>query len=181
VIIVGRKSKKDSAGYDGILGKPFRLPKLILSRSKEPLITPNQMEQVVRAYQSGLRYTLENPLKERIDALFKHFDLQAEDWKSLAMKLAAQHVPGFQIKRTIAIYDLADDTVPGFRIVGEIRGKNRDWTLEKYLRLLNDVREHKESHPGCKYDRGALGQLIKQKLEWKSYGLEDLESRLQEA
>src|SRR5215467_4634563 len=150
VITLGTKSKKDSAGYDGILGKPFRLPKLILSRSKVPVITPSQLEQVVRAYQSGLRYMIEAPLKERIDALFKHFGLQPEDWKSLAMKLAAWHVPGFQIERTKAIQDLADDAVPGFRIVGKIPGRPREWNTEKYLTLLRDVKEQK-----CKSDRAA--------------------------
>jgi hypothetical protein len=145
-------------------------------------VTPKRAEEYARAVDRQVAMhnkKLVAAKEQRVEALFKHFGLEQGDWQSLALRLAAQHVPGFQISRTLAIRNLTDEDVLGFHIVGQTRGKTKEWDAGKLARLLQQYRDHVISHPHC-YDRDAL-RALKKKDEWKGWKLETLESRLQDA
>jgi hypothetical protein len=128
--------------------------------------------------------------KERIEKLDLLMELYAianrTDFFHLALALAIDHVPGFQVEPPTALRLEHGDW--GALLHGHKRGRPREWPLERLLRLLNAVEETTQ-RLGLSTDREALWHLAR-RTEWRPSAnhrgdlkqwLETLESRLQDA
>ena len=91
--------------YDGVLSKPYDLPPFSRDPEKRKARVCSHEEQ----------------MHERIDALFRHYLVPTGDWKTLALKLADRHVPGFKE------YGVRDTQ------------RGRSTLLSKFPKLFDDV------------------------------------------
>lgn len=88
------KRKKSNNPYYGVLAKPLA-----------PLTQGQTIASLLRGealvhYAHPLAHPKnEAALEHRLDALFSHFLLEFGDWQGLALRLALEHVPGFQVMR----------------------------------------------------------------------------------
>jgi len=150
--------------YKGELGKPIYVGSIPFEAANE--------EQQERIEQAAIK---------KIPLLMEHYKIpNKDDYLSLALALAKDWVPGFQVKPVAVKLDhgtwgaVIRDTKP------------TKWPPERLLKLLNAVAETKRKHALSK-DREAL-KILMQKGEWsRPYNrdeqkwLETLESRLQDA
>src|SRR5262249_33516937 len=150
--------------YKGELGKPIYVGSIPFEAANE--------EQQERIEQAAIK---------KLPLLMEHYKIpNKDDYFSLALALAKDWVPGFQVKPVAVKLDhgswgaVIRDTKP------------TKWPPERLLKLLNAVAETKRKHALSK-DREAL-KILRQKGEWsRPYNrdeqkwLETLESRLQEA
>src|SRR5262249_50159298 len=150
--------------YKGELGKPIYVGSIPFEAANE--------EQQERIEQAAIK---------KLPLLMEHYKIpNKDDYFSLALALAKDWVPGFQVK-----------TVPVKLEHGTWGAVIRDtkptkWPPERLLKLLNAVAETKRKHALSK-DREAL-KILMQKGEWsrpcnrdEQKWLETLESRLQDA
>jgi hypothetical protein len=124
---------------------------------------------------------------EKLALLMKHYKIADKtDYFSLALELAKDHVPGFRIGRASELLRLrhGDHGV----VLGNKRGRPREWTPERSDRLVDAVEETKKRYR-YRTDREALENLARHK-EWsrpaKHRGgfegwIKTLRNRLQEA
>ena len=150
--------------YKGELGKPIYVGTIPFEAANE--------EQQERIEQAAIK---------KLPLLMEHYKIpNKDDYFSLALALAKDWVPGFQVKPVAVKLDhgtwgaVIRDTKP------------TKWPPERLLKLLNAVAETKRKHALSK-DREAL-KILMQKGEWsRPYNrdeqkwLETLESRLQDA
>src|SRR5262249_18224482 len=150
--------------YKGELGKPIYVGSIPFEAANE--------EQQERIEQAAIK---------KLPLLMEHYKIpNKDDYFSLALALAKDWVPGFQVKPVAVKLDhgtwgaVIRDTKP------------TKWPPERLLKLLNAVAETKRKHALSK-DREAL-KILMQKGEWsRPYNrdeqkwLETLESRLQDA
>jgi hypothetical protein len=126
-----------------------------------------------------IEQVIEQEMFEKLPLLMQHYEIANEDdYFSLALALACDHVPGFQVVS-------AKLKLKHGNWGAVIRDtKPTEWSLERLLKLLNAVEEAKPRHGT---DRETLKMLM-QKQEWsrplgrdEQKWLETLESRLQDA
>ena len=94
---------------------------------------------------------------EKLKLLLRHYNLGDRDWRGLALKLAIEHEPGFQVDRQLA-------TLPslGLRVQFiEKRGDAVRPSDEELHQLLRVIRKEKKKFGGS--DRDALVRLRKYK------------------
>jgi hypothetical protein len=154
--------------YKGELGKPIYVGSI-------PIEAANEEQQ------GRIEQGIEQAAIKKLPLLMEHYKIpNKDDYFSLALALAKDWVPGFQVK-TVAV-KLTHGTWGAV-----IRAtKPTTWPPERRLKLLNALAATKQKH-GLSKDREAL-KILMQKGEWsRPYNrdeqkwLETLESRLQEA
>ena len=154
--------------YKGELGKPIYVGSI-------------PFEAVNEEQQERIEQGIEQAAIEKLPLLMEHYKIpNKDDYFSLALALAKDWVPAFQVK-TVALK--LDHGTWGAVIRNT---KPTKWPPERLRKLLNAVAETKRKHALSK-DREALNILM-QKGEWsRPYNrdelkwLETLESRLQDA
>jgi hypothetical protein len=126
---------------------------------------------------------------EKLDLLMKHYLIpDPHDWFSLALALAVDHVPGFQIENTLGVEQI-DRGISLVEHVGRKKtGRPKTWSVDRLDELLNDVEKTKKQF-GLMQDREALSRIARlrkwappanhrgERRQW----IKTLESRLQEA
>ncbi len=126
--VAGSKKRSCAARtFTGVLTKPIRIKLLA------PTISGLATEEVEHRNAEAVAAAIKTVLG-KVDALFEHFDIQRSggegEWASLALQMAREFVPGFQI------------------VAGEKRGRGRpkNSALEP-IRLLADLELVKRSNP----------------------------------
>jgi hypothetical protein len=160
--------KRKKPRYKGELGKPIYVGSIPFEAANE-----EQQERIDQG--------IEQAAINKLPLLMEHYKIpNKDDYFSLALALAKDFVPGFQVKTVRVKLEYGDwgavirDTKP------------TKWPPERRLKLLNAVAETKKKH-ALSTDREAL-KILMQKGEWsRPYNrdeqkwLETLESRLQDA
>jgi hypothetical protein len=162
------KTKKPR--YKGELAKPIRVGSIPIETTDEK--QSEWIEQVT-----------EQEIIEKLPLLMEHYGIaDKDDYFSLALALAKDHVRGFQVVR--AALKLKHGN---WGAVINVR-RPTEWPPERLLGLLNAVEEAKQKY-GFSTDREAL-EVVMRKKEWqppknhrgdRKQWLETLESRLQDA
>jgi hypothetical protein len=161
------KTKKRT--YKGELAKPIYVGSIPIEGANEE--------------QEWIEQVIEQERIEKLPLLMEHYKIEGKDnYLSLALALAMDHVPGFQVKQTALKLNHGNW---GAVIRANI-GRPTIWPPERLDRLLNAVEETKRGR-GLSEDREALKILMLRK-EWsrpinrgEQQWLETLESRLQDA
>jgi hypothetical protein len=154
--------------YKGELGKPIYVGSIPIEAANE-----EQQERIEQGF--------EQAAINKLLLLMEHYKIPNEhDYFSLALALAKDWVPGFQVK-TVRVR-LTHGTWGA--VIRDT--KPTKWPPERRLKLLNAVAETKQKYALSK-DREAL-KILMRKKEWsRPYNrdeqkwLETLESRLQDA
>jgi hypothetical protein len=154
--------------YKGELGKPIYVGSIPIEAANE-----EQQERIEQGF--------EQAAINKLPLLMEHYKIPNEDdYFSLALALAKDWVPGFQVK-TVRVR-LTHGTWGA--VIRDT--KPTKWPPERRLKLLNAVAETKQKYALSK-DREAL-KILMRKKEWsRPYNrdeqkwLETLESRLQES
>jgi hypothetical protein len=153
--------------YKGELAKPIRVGSIPIKATSE------ESEKIKRGIQQGAI--------EKLPLLMEHYNIaDKDDYFSLALALAIDHVPGFQV--VSAKLKLKH----GYWGAVIRDTKPTAWPPERLLRLLSAVKETKQGRE-LSSDREALKSLMR-KGEWRRplgrdehKWLETLESRLYDA
>jgi hypothetical protein len=129
---------------------------------------------------------------EKMQLLLRYYHIEKEnDWFSLALRLASDHVPGFygaidQLYELHVVPD-SDPTYGPLPVKGKSSGRPPTWPIDRLLSLVEAVEEIKYAHGS--QDRDALRRLAR-RSDWKPPAnhrgsfdswIETLESRLQDA
>ena len=131
-------------------------------------------------------------LIKKLRLLMEHYSIpDKDDWFGLAVALATDHVPGFQIEWPLATF--SHDSPHFFSGPVVVSGKKKGgrpskWDFDRLERLLSAVEKEKARH-GIKTDREALSRLARRQ-EWSRTAshrgtadqwIKTLKSRLQDA
>jgi hypothetical protein len=154
--------------YKGELGKPIYVGSIPIEAANE-----EQQERIEQGF--------EQAAINKLPLLMEHYKIPNEDdYFSLALALAKDWVPGFQV--TTVRVKLRHGTWGA--VIRDT--KPTKWPPERRLKLLNAVAETKQKYALSK-DRDAL-KILMRKKEWsrpcnrdEQKWLETLESRLQDA
>jgi hypothetical protein len=157
--------KRKKPRYKGELGKPIYVGSIPFEAANE-----EQQERIDQG--------IEQAAINKLPLLMEHYKIpNKDDYFSLALALAKDFVPGFQVKTVRVKLEYGD--------WGAVI-RDTKWPPERRLKLLNAVAETKKKH-ALSTDREAL-KILMQKGEWsRPYNrdeqkwLETLESRLQDA
>jgi hypothetical protein len=133
------------------------------------------------------REAVEKEFLKKLRLLMDHYEISdKDDWFSLALALAVDHIPGFRVSGVG--FEAGQDSGAVVYRDGEKVGRRETWTGDRLERLLEAVeREKKKS--GIRTDREALSRLARRQ-EWAQppnhrkgqlNWIETLESRLQDA
>jgi hypothetical protein len=141
----------------------------------------NEMNDLYRA-------AIQEQFLEKLLLLMEHYEISdKEDWFSLALALAIDHVPGFRVSLRLAL-EGGQDLGAVVHRDGKKVGRRRLWTSDRLERLLDAVEQEKKKS-GIRKDREALSRLARRQ-EWARPAthrkghlswIETLESRLQDA
>jgi hypothetical protein len=104
----------------------------------------------------------------KLTLLLRHYDLADDDWFSLALNLAIEHEPGFQVDRQIASLPFGHSGGVHIRdgeIVSAPGGRPPEWPAERLGELLEAVSAEKKKW-GLN-DLDALRRLAK-RAKWKA-------------
>jgi hypothetical protein len=105
-----------------------------------------------------LQQTIHKTRLEKLKLLMAHYEIAEEtDYLSLALKLAIAHVPGFRIGRASELLRLEHGDYG--KVLGNKRGRQREWTPERLGRLLQAVEQAKKRYR-YRTDRKALENLV---------------------
>jgi hypothetical protein len=100
---------------------------------------------------------------EKLPLLMEHYGIADKtDYFSLALKLAIDHVPGFRIGGSSDHLKLEHGEYG--KVLGNKRGRQREWTRERLDRLLDAVEEIKKRYR-YRSDREGL-QVLAGRKEW---------------
>jgi hypothetical protein len=160
--------KTEKPRYKGELNKPICVGSIPIETTDEK-------------HSQWLEQDIEREMIEKLLLLMEHYEItDKDDYFSLALALAKDHVKGFQVVRAALKLKHGNwgavirDTKPTI------------WPPERLLILLNDVEEAKQRH-GFSTDRKAI-RFVMLKGEWsrpidrdEQKWLETLESRLHDA
>jgi hypothetical protein len=171
--------------WKGKLAKRIR-PKVIRPRG----LAVTDTETVARANKEMddlYQQAIEKELVEKFDLLMDHYAIADKtDYRSLALALAIDHIPGFQLDPTPL--ELEHGTSGGVVYQGKKVGRREEWPEQRLNDLLIAVEDAKRNL-GFSTDRDALS-FIARRGKWappanhrrgREHWIETLESRLQEA
>jgi hypothetical protein len=173
--------------WRGELARPIR-PTVIRPLSF-CFVTPDNIAQANEEMARLTHEVIAQKWFEKLNLLMKHYSIaDPNDWFSLALALAVDHVPGFQVWNTLGFEQIDQ----GIRLVVHVgrkkTGRPMKWPVQRLDDLLNDVEKTKKQC-GVKRDREALDRIARLR-KWappanhrgeRSQWIETLESRLQEA
>jgi hypothetical protein len=170
--------------WQGELARPIR-PKVIRPLSL-CFVTP---DNVAKANEEMIRLTneaIEQKFKQKLDLLMTHYSISdREDWYSLALALAVDHIPGFQVENKLGLEQIDGGISLVVHRGRKKVGRRNKWSVDRLCELLSDV-EKRKKQSDLKSDREALRQIASLRKwgppanhpgDW----VETLESRLQEA
>ena len=100
---------------------------------------------------------------EKLILLAKHYGVDETDYLGLALALAADHIPGFQVASVGKLYRLQHGDYGA--VLGSKQGRRREWPQERQHKLLTAVEKIKKNRRRST-DREALRIAIRQD-EWK--------------
>jgi len=180
---MGKKQRR----WKGELAKRIR-PKVI--RPKALRVTDAETVAKANTEMNGLyQPAIEKEQLEKLDLLMAHYGIaDRNDFFSLALALAIDHMPGFQVDPTPLRLE-GDEDGPWLVVQGNKRGRRLEWPSERLDSLLRAVEDAKRRH-GFSEDREALADIARKNKEWSrpanhqgsfEQWLETLESRLQDA
>jgi hypothetical protein len=149
-------------------------------------------DTIAQANEEMIRLTNEvitQKFVEKLDLLMKHYLIpDPHDWFSLALALAVDQIPGFQVENTLGVEQI-DRGISLVEHVGRKKtGRRKKWSFDRLDKLLNDVEKTKKRF-GLTEDREALSRIARLR-KWappanhrgdRRQWIETLESRLQEA
>jgi hypothetical protein len=99
---------------------------------------------------------------EKLPLLAKHYGIEKTDYFRLALALAIDHVPGFRIGRASELLKLKHGDYG--KVLGNKRGREREWTLERLYRLPGAVETEKKKY-SISTDDAAL-RVLARRPEW---------------
>jgi hypothetical protein len=112
-----------------------------------------------------LRQAIHEKHIEKLALLMEHYKIADKaDYRSLALALAVDHVPGFQVVPARKVFRLRHGNYGA--VIGYKRGRMRVRTPDRLDRLKTVVEETKKKHR-LKSDREALEIIAAQKEEWR--------------
>jgi hypothetical protein len=175
---VGKKIR-----WPGELAKPIRVERPQGLSIIDPETVAKANEEMTRlAAEAVTRRVL-----EKLRFLMAHYSIaDKDDWYHLAVALATDHVPGFQVEWPIV------EVPPDFQgpvLERKRAGRPTEWDFDRLEQLLVAV-EQEKARQGLSTDREALSQLAMRRREWarpathrgdRQSWIETLETRLQEA
>jgi hypothetical protein len=132
-----KKSRSEIQDYRGVLAQPVRLRRQRSARSSSKTET-YEYEPVDP-----------NVLWSRVEALFEHYEVDENDWTTLCMRLASNHVPGFQF-----VTDL-DPSMP------------IEWGVQKEFDLWFDVESLRREKSRINLSRAFT--ILATKERWKEH------------
>jgi hypothetical protein len=172
--------------WKGELAKPIR-PKVIRPRGLR--VTKKRAQPANKEMEDLYQRAIEEEYLVKLGLLMDHFGITDKtDFRSLALALAIEHVPGFRIDPTPLRLEQIDDQGLLLVVQDNNRGRPTKWSLKRLHNLLSAVEETKKKY-SLPTDREALEKLA-QHGEWSrpanhrgspKQWLETLESRLQQA
>ena len=133
-------------------------------------------------------------VEEKLRLLLSYYHVEKkDDWFSLAVRLASDHVPGFEraINQLNELYVGKEPAVAFSGLMpirGKLSGRPRTWPIDRLLSLARAVEQIKQADKLSK-DRDALRRLARRR-DWRPPAnhrgdsdswVETLESRLQDA
>lgn len=185
----GRKKSR----WTGQLAKPIRVR---VDRQRGLAIT--DPETVTRANEEMTRLAVEaiaRRVHEKLHLLMEYYSIpDKDDWFSLAVALARDHVPGFQwewplIELSVDWEGHSSSSFSGPVTINQKKvGRHKEWDSDRLERLLVAVEQEKAQH-GVRTDREAISRLATRR-EWARAAahrgdlqgwIETLEARLQDA
>src|SRR5262245_49260188 len=105
-------------------------------------------DNIAQANEEMARLTDEAIKEERLqklDLLKKHYSiLDPNDWFSLALALAVDHVPGFQVENNLGIEQIGWGIGLVVHTDRKKTGRPITWSLHRLDELLNDVEKTKK-------------------------------------
>lgn len=114
--------------------------------------------------------------REKLKLLSRRYSLAEDDYESLALALAIEHEPGFQVvDRQIVRLPLGFSGSGGFsgpvrvkdgKLIDKLSGRPVQWPAERLLKLLEAVQSEKKK-TGLTRNLDVLKRLAEQK-EWES-------------
>ena len=162
-------ANKKRVRWKGELAKPIR-PCVV--RPKGLAIT--DPETVAKANEEMIRLEKEavaQKCRQKLGLLMEHYSIDDKnDWFGLALALAVDHIPGFQVHSRLVEFgvDWKGDSPSRFSgpVVIEQKkvGRRKTWAFDRLDQLLNAV-EQRKAKDGIKTDREALSRLV-QREEW---------------
>jgi len=171
----GHKPKKKPHRWKGKLLKP-----LMASVSLTDKMTLAELD-------ACLQQAIHESRVEKLALLMEHYGIADKtDYFSLVLKLAIDLVPGFRIGRASELLKLEHGDYG--KVLGNKRGRRREWTPERLDSLLSAIERTKREY-GIRKDREAL-TIIARRQAWSrpanhqggsKQWIKTLENRLQEA
>ena len=180
----GPKSKRR---WKGELAKPIRRK---VNRPRGLAVTDDETAARANEEMEGLyQQATKEKYLTKLHLLMEHYGIaDKNDFRSLALELAIDHVPGFRIDPTpLRLEKISDDGL-ALVVQDNNRGRRLEWTPARLGRLLDAVEDTKKKFK-LSADREALSVLAG-RPEWSlpanhkgdpEQWLETLESRLQDA
>lgn len=107
--------------------------------------------------------------REKLKLLLRRYSLAEDDYEGLALALAIEHEPGFQVvDRQIAQLPIGFSglvRVKDGKLTDKTSGRPLEWSGERLLQLLEAVQREKKKS-GLTKDLDALGRLARQE-QWR--------------
>jgi hypothetical protein len=185
------RSGRKKAQWAGELARPIRVR---VDRPRGLAITGPKA--VTKANEEMTRLASEAiwaRILEKLRLLMEHYSIPDDDWFRLAVALAIDHVPGFEIEWPLVELPVDWDGKSS-PVVGPVTierkkvGRHKEWHFDRLERLLVAV-EQEKAHQRVRTDREALSCLARGR-EWAPPAthrgafqswIETLEARLQDA
>jgi hypothetical protein len=177
--------RKGQHRWKGELAKPLLVGVALTNKDLERLATNEDL--INEDLDNRLQQAIRESRIEKLALLIEHYKIADKtDYLSLALKLAIDHVPGFRIGRASELLKLEH---PDYgKVLGNKRGRRREWTPERLDSLLSAIEQTKREY-GVLKDREAL-TIIARRRAWSrpanhqgdsKQWIKTLENRLQEA
>jgi hypothetical protein len=183
---------KNKVRWTGELKRPIRVR---VNRPQglaitDPVTVTRANEEMIR-----LANAIGERILEKLRLLMEHYSIpDKDDWFSLALALATDHVPGFQSEWPLIELPVDWEGNSRSSFSGPVTinrkkvGRHKKWDFDRLERLLVAVEQEKAQH-GVRTDREAISRLARGR-EWAPPAnyrgefqgwIETLEARLQDA
>jgi hypothetical protein len=147
----------------GELGKPIR-PQISGWGGLVPK-DPDEIEAANARLEILHEQAISDARGHKLNLLLRHYSLADDDWHGLALALAIEHEPGFQVDRQIAPLPpgfAGAVRIKGGKIIIERTGRPQRWSVERLGELRDAVYAEKRMS-GLKKDIEALRHLARRK------------------
>lgn len=154
--------RKGRHHWKGELAKPLLVGVALTNKDLERLATNKDL--INEDLDNRLQHAIRESHIEKLALLMEHYKIADKtDYLSLALALAVDHVPGFQVVPARKVLRLRHGDYGA--VIGNKQGRQREWLPNRVDRLKTIVEETKKKHH-FKSDREALEVIVAQKVEW---------------